>query len=52
MLDMAELLNLPQITSVRKVTVEGDSVVAERSLEDAVETDARWDVEGDPLQGR
>jgi len=35
---MAELLNLPQITSVRKVTVEGDSVVAERSLEDAVET--------------
>jgi leucyl/phenylalanyl-tRNA--protein transferase len=21
-------------------------------LEDAVETDARWDVEGDPLQGR
>jgi hypothetical protein len=21
-------------------------------LEDAVETDARWDVDGDPLQGR
>jgi electron transfer flavoprotein beta subunit len=35
---MAELLNLPQISSVRKITVEGDSVTAERSLEDAVET--------------
>jgi hypothetical protein len=23
-----------------------------RMLEDAIETDARWDVEGDPLQGR
>lgn len=35
---LAELLNLPQITSVRKVAVEGDTVVAERSLEDASET--------------
>jgi electron transfer flavoprotein beta subunit len=35
---LSELLNLPQITSVRKVTVEGDTVVAERSLEDASET--------------
>lgn len=35
---LSELLNLPQITSVRKVAVEGDTVVAERSLEDASET--------------
>jgi electron transfer flavoprotein beta subunit len=35
---MAELMNLPQITSVRKITVESDTVTAERSLEDAVET--------------
>jgi electron transfer flavoprotein beta subunit len=35
---LAELLGLPQITSVRKVTVEGDSVMGERTLEDAVET--------------
>jgi electron transfer flavoprotein beta subunit len=35
---MGELLNLPQITSVKKVVVEGDTVIAERSLEDAVET--------------
>ena len=35
---LAELLNLPLITSVKKVTVEGEAVVAERSLEDAVET--------------
>ena len=35
---LAELLNLPQITSVRKVEVEGDTVIAERSLEDAIET--------------
>jgi len=35
---LAELLNLPQITSVRKITVEGDTVTAERTLEDAVET--------------
>jgi electron transfer flavoprotein beta subunit len=34
---LSELLNLPQITSVRKVAVEGDTVVAERSLEDASE---------------
>jgi len=35
---LSELLNLPQITSVRKIAVEGDTVVAERSLEDASET--------------
>jgi len=35
---LSELLNLPQITSARKVAVEGDTVVAERSLEDASET--------------
>jgi len=35
---LSETLNLPQITSVRKVMVEGDTVVAERSLEDASET--------------
>jgi len=35
---MAEILNVPQITSVGKVTVEGDAVVAERSLEDASES--------------
>ena len=35
---LSELLNLPLITSVRKVAVEGDTVVAERSLEDASET--------------
>jgi electron transfer flavoprotein beta subunit len=35
---LAELLNLPQMSSVRKLSVEGDAVVAERVLEDAVET--------------
>ena len=35
---LAELLNLPQITSVRKLSVEGDTVVAERALENANET--------------
>jgi len=35
---LAELLNLPQMSSVRKVSVEGDTVIAERTLEDAVET--------------
>jgi electron transfer flavoprotein beta subunit len=35
---LAELLNLPQITSVRKITVDSDTVTAERTLEDAVET--------------
>jgi len=35
---LAELLNLPQITSVRKLSVEGDTVVAERALEDVIET--------------
>ncbi len=35
---LSELLNLPQIASVRKVSVEDEAVVAERTLEDAVET--------------
>ncbi len=35
---LAELLGLPMVSSVRKLSVEGDAVVAERSLEDAVET--------------
>jgi len=35
---LAELLNLPQISSVRKLSVNGDAVVAERALEDAIET--------------
>jgi electron transfer flavoprotein beta subunit len=35
---LAELLNLPQLSSVRKLSVEGDTVTAERALEDAVET--------------
>lgn len=35
---LAELLHLPQITSVRKLTVEGDIVTAERALEEASET--------------
>ena len=35
---LAELLNLPQITSVRKITVNSDTVTAERTLEDAIET--------------
>jgi electron transfer flavoprotein beta subunit len=35
---LAELLNLPQVSFVRKLSVEGDAVVAERALEDAVET--------------
>ena len=35
---LSELLHLPQMTSVRKVTVEGETVTAERALEDASET--------------
>jgi electron transfer flavoprotein beta subunit len=35
---LAELLGLPQVSSVRKLSVEGDAIVAERALEDAVET--------------
>jgi electron transfer flavoprotein beta subunit len=35
---LAELLNLPQMTSVRKITVDPDTVTVERTLEDAVET--------------
>ncbi|MDH7564529.1 MAG: electron transfer flavoprotein subunit beta/FixA family protein [Candidatus Bathyarchaeota archaeon] len=35
---LAELLGLPLVSSVRKISVEGECVVAERSLEDAVET--------------
>jgi electron transfer flavoprotein beta subunit len=35
---VAELLGLPLVSSVRKLSVEGDVVVAERSLEDSIET--------------
>jgi electron transfer flavoprotein beta subunit len=35
---LAELLNLPQMTSVRKITANGDAVTVERTLEDAIET--------------
>ncbi|MGQ9530020.1 MAG: electron transfer flavoprotein subunit beta/FixA family protein [Candidatus Bathycorpusculaceae bacterium] len=35
---LAELLGLPQVTSVRKISFEGDTVIAERALEDAIET--------------
>lgn len=34
---LAELLNVPQMTSARKITVDGDTVTVERTLEDAVE---------------
>jgi electron transfer flavoprotein beta subunit len=34
---LTELLNLPQISSVRKLSVEGDSVIGERTCEDAIE---------------
>ena len=33
-----ELLSLPQVTSVRKLSIEGDAVVGERTLEDSIET--------------
>jgi electron transfer flavoprotein beta subunit len=35
---LAELLGLTQISSVRKLSVEGDTVTAERALEDVIET--------------
>ncbi len=35
---LGELLAVPTIPSVRKITVEGDGLIAERSLEDATET--------------
>jgi electron transfer flavoprotein beta subunit len=35
---LSELLLLPQITSVRKLSVEGEAVIAERALEEASET--------------
>lgn len=35
---LSELLRLPQITSVRKLSVEGEAVIADRALEDASET--------------
>ena len=35
---VGELLSLPQVTSVRKLSVEGDAVVGERTLEDSIET--------------
>jgi electron transfer flavoprotein beta subunit len=35
---LSELLSLPLVTSVRKLSVEGDAIIAERALEDASET--------------
>jgi electron transfer flavoprotein beta subunit len=35
---VGELLGLPQVTSVRKLSVESDAVVGERTLEDSIET--------------
>lgn len=35
---LAELLGLGHVSSVRKISVEGDAVIAERALEDSVET--------------
>jgi electron transfer flavoprotein beta subunit len=35
---LAELLELAHVSSVRKVSVEGDVVIAERALEDSIET--------------
>jgi electron transfer flavoprotein beta subunit len=35
---LSELLSLPQVTSVRKLSVQGEFVFAERALEDANET--------------
>jgi electron transfer flavoprotein beta subunit len=34
---VGELLGLPQVTSVRKLSVEGDAVIGERTLEDSIE---------------
>jgi electron transfer flavoprotein beta subunit len=34
---LSELLGLPQISSVRKLSVDGDNIVAERALEDSSE---------------
>ena len=34
---LAELLNLPQMTSVRKITVDDATITVERTLEDAIE---------------
>lgn len=34
---LGELFSIPQITSVSKMSVEGDTVIAERALEDAAE---------------
>jgi len=35
---LAERLNIPQVTYVRKLSLEGDVLTGERSLEDAIET--------------
>ena len=35
---LSELLSLPQMSSVRKLSVDGDSIVGERALEDSSET--------------
>lgn len=35
---LSELLGLPQMSSIRKLSVDGDAIVAERALEDTSET--------------
>jgi electron transfer flavoprotein beta subunit len=35
---LAELLELPQVTSVRKISFEGNTMIAEKALEEAIET--------------
>jgi len=35
---LAERINIPQVTYVRKLSLDGDVLTAERSLEDAIET--------------
>ncbi|MEM3626547.1 MAG: electron transfer flavoprotein subunit beta/FixA family protein [Candidatus Bathyarchaeia archaeon] len=35
---LAELLNLPQVNSVRRLSIEGEVILAERTLEDSSET--------------
>ena len=36
---LSELMHLPQMTSARKLSVEGEAVIVERALEDASETE-------------
>lgn len=35
---LAEMLNLPQVSSVRRLSIEGEFIMAERTLEDSSET--------------